>query len=296
MDLRSRILSFLCVFLFVWATTATYQYFQLKKNPLLIKLPDSNSSGLEALEKVNFLRQFSDRFLNYDRDNFWQTQLTLTSLMAPSLRQERKSEVQRMKDVIEKKSFSQRANLISIEFAPNFNWISNYQITTQENGKKEQFQISLHYEMTETERTMENPWGLLIQQIKTQNKSELLNNKNPKTLYLTDHSPLLMNFPCQVENIEVPNDPPIAFKLTTLNTTEVQVFKKRDFSEPILGKALCRSGYFTFQISSSPKENQTALLNFQESDLQKEVIKKKAKKTQEMKTIEEELGFVIEEK
>ena len=103
MDRKSKILSLLCIFLSLWAIAMTYQYLQLKKNPLLIKLPDSHDGGLEALEKVNFLRQFSDRFLNYDRDNFWQTQLTLTSLMAPTLQKERKSEIQRMKEVIEKK-------------------------------------------------------------------------------------------------------------------------------------------------------------------------------------------------
>ena len=126
--LKKQLLLLLTVVSFVWAIVMTIQYYELKKNPLFIHLNDNplpglgNEAGLQKLESIQFLRQFSDKLLNYDSSNFWQTQLTLTNLMGEKLQVERKSEIQRLKKNIEQKNYSQHGELISLQLLKSNIW------------------------------------------------------------------------------------------------------------------------------------------------------------------------------
>jgi hypothetical protein len=295
-----KILVFLNLMLFAWAIVFTNKFYELKKNPVVMT-PTTNLASLDqisSLEKVNFLRQFSDKFLNYNSQNFWQSQLALTSLMGASLQEERKNEIQRLKSAIENKSFAQKSELISIASTNPDNYQAIFDIISEESGKAQNFRIQIHYSIESTTRTIENPWGLIISALKISKQPSIVQDPSAITLSLNHDNPVLLNFPCQVENIEIPNQSALSFKLTTLNTTEVQVIRKNKIDQKLSAKARCRNGFFIFEILPVG-DVQTLFLNFNSNWIKQEHQAKKSNhpkpKSQVQKTVEEELGFVIDE-
>jgi len=287
---------------FIWALASTGGYVQLKNNPRVITLPLESSKELQSpslanIEASNFLRQFLEQYLNYSTETFWQSQMNLAQLMAPSLAEMRMQEIRKSSLKIKQKNISQTGNILKItELSPN-RYLSEIKVIIIENLVIQNIVfLSLIVELTSSDRTIENPWALLVSNIQMQSSAP----KEPAFLgHLQTRRGLtsFLTFPCAIENIENPDDKKIKIKITTMNISEIQLTPLAEIV-PTQLKASCRDQEFQFEISSGQKEH-TLFLNFPASAGQLRFEKNKigSIKTKDIydRTIEKVLGVELDD-
>lgn len=289
----------------IWAATISVLYWQLRSNPRVIAVTTDMSAGdkdrpqsyqVIEMEKVTFLRQYLDRYFTYDSNNFWQSQTSLTFLMSQSLREHRIQEVQRLRDKIQSKSLNQRSTLLSLtQTSENqYHAILSLQISEEQN-KVSQLYVNLDLAIESTERTLENPWGFLITQMNFPKTSPeatpLVSNLN-----LREKAPLVITFPCAIENIEVNPEGVIETKITTLNVSEIQLTAAKKFASPVVMVAFCKDKEYHFSVNS--KETDSDMFRAFTADLaqarKKDSSGKMKGKDIYDKTIENVLGIKVE--
>ena len=289
----------------LWATVATYQYWRLKSNPLVFSLKQdaevgADTKNLDQIERLSFVRQFVDRYVSFEPDNFWQGQTALSFLMASELREKRLQEISRLKEKIIKNNITQRGHILSVE-KDHDHYIVHFLIDLSEGKSTQQLFSSVTLKLGEAPRSLENPWGLVISSLSFSPIEGKPKNIFDGHLYAIKEAPVLLHFPCAVENLEVPPGAPVSVKITTLNVSEIQLFLNQDLAQEMRLKAYCHQKEFAWSLSAPGKEERTQLfIEVPDSAghnrlAQDQSAKKAKKKNAYQKTIEDELGFVIEE-
>lgn len=299
--MRPPTLKFLLVINFFWALTASSLYLHLRSNPRVIALPLEPSSGIHSqsladIEVNNFLRQFLEQYLNYSSQTFWQSQMNLTQLMTRSLAESRIHEIQKSKEKIHSKNISQKGTILKITELAKNKYRSEVKVSLNENSQtKNILFLNLMIELIPSDRTMENPWALLVSDIQIQSSTsqepsflKQLQTRIGRTSFLT--------LPCAIENIENPDDKNLKIKITTMNISEIQL----STSSKILPTKLiasCREQEFQFDLKSDSQEH-TLFLNFPvlagQSRSNKNQLGAKKEKDIYDKTIEKVLGVKLD--
>ena len=255
--MKNRVWPLIALLAIIWALTMTGYAWKLRRQPQVVPvlIDNPNSQGPVAeMEKLTFLRQFLERYFNYDSNNFWQTQTSLAFLMTPDLAEKRVREVSRLRERIQAKNFSQAGFLQGLRMRnQGFEAAVFLQIT--ENQEKKSLATHLEVNLKNTERTLENPWGLLVDRLSFANENSTPNATSAKppesdSLSVRSTTPLVVTFPCALENIRNPLENLLKTKITTLNVSELQITVSRDLETPVSVTASCRDLDFEFQLRS----------------------------------------------
>ena len=303
--MRPHLWKILCGASVIWAVSVSVLYWRLKNNPRVIAVTTDMSGRSESLqnfqlgemEKLTFVRQYLDRYFNYDSNNFWQSQTSLSFLMAQDLREKRIQEVQRLREKIQAKALNQRGQLLSLVQlgVDSYRALLMVQISEEANKNSELF-ISLNLKINNTERTLENPWGLLVTQMDFL-KSSPEKVQPADSLNIKEKTPLVITFPCAIENIESTPESTLETKITTLNVSEIQLTTKSALKAPVAMTAFCKDREYHFSVKSDSQETDL----FRSFTLATSAVRKKdistgkpAKKDIYEKTIENVLGIQLE--
>lgn len=275
--------------------------------------------GFEAFESIAFAREFSERFLTFGSYNFNATQTALAFLLADDARGERLSEIDRLREKIEKRDVNQRAKLLTLVQWPNEPEHFRAELLVEleegagESVVKNQFSTKLEFRIQRAERTAQNPWGFLVSDLKYQPVEAVSATPLTATLLsLRPETSLLVRFPCSIENVELPKGTSIRVKLTTLDISELQMTSSVPLESDQTLKAICRDRIFSLKIHpdaavfSNPLEPRLVLkfLTMDESTSLSEataVSKLRLNKNKSpgekriQKSIEEQLGFIVED-
>ena len=300
--MKTRVLAILLAASLVWAGSVTYLYWQLKNNPRVVAITmDAGKESLQnvqlgEMEKMTFLRQYLERYFNYDSNNFWQSQTSLAFLMSPKLSEERIREVSRLREKIQQKNLSQAGRLLGLKLLPDASYEATVHLRITENAQKNDLYIKTRIRLSSTERTLENPWGLVVSSM--QMSSTPTAPAFSARVHVGSQSPTLLTFPCAIENIENPQETELKIKITTLNISELQITPAKTFTGPATLLASCKGLEFKFDLITEGKEKDL-FLAFPESVgtvRRKETAPGKIhKKDIYEKTIENVLGIELDQ-
>ncbi|WP_347358124.1 hypothetical protein [Bdellovibrio sp.] len=300
--MKTRVLVILLAASLVWAGSVTYLYWQLKNNPRVVAITmDAGKESLQnvqlgEMERMTFLRQYLERYFNYDSNNFWQSQTSLAFLMSPKLSEERIREVSRLREKIQQKNLSQAGRLLSLKQVPDGSYQAELHLRITENAQKNDLYIKTQIRLSNTERTLENPWGLVVSSM--QLSSAPTAPEFTALVRVGSQSPTLLTFPCAIENIENPRESDLKIKITTLNISELQITPTKTFTGPVSLLASCKGLEFKFDLVTEGKEKDL-FVAFPESAgtvRRKEVVPGKVhKKDIYEKTIENVLGIELDQ-
>ncbi|MBV2167080.1 MAG: hypothetical protein KUL82_00120 [Bdellovibrio sp.] len=257
--MKIRVLSGLLALCFLWALSVSVLYWRLKNNPRVVAVtmdPGKDAppnAPLGELEKMTFLRQFLERYFNYDSNNFWQSQTSLAFLMGPQARELRLSEVRRLREKIQRKNLSQLSKLLSLRKRSMDHYEGHLALQITEDREKSDLSITLQMVLEETERTLENPWGLVVREMTFQSSSPTP-PRLPSQIAVATLNPTLLAFPCAITNIENPNEERLKTKITTLNVSELQITPSERLSEPLTLVAACKDLEFKINIAEAQGE------------------------------------------
>lgn len=265
--MKTKVLAALLFLSLLWAGSVSYLYWKLKNNPRVIAI--TTEAGKESLqnmqlgemEKVTFLRQYLDRYFNFDSNNFWQSQTSLAFLMSPQLGETRVREVSRLREKIQQKNLSQLGQLKWLRQKQDGSFDAQVYLQVQEGGdsgegrQKKDLYTSLTLKLQNTERTMENPWGLLVQEMKVNNSSPSANVIS-KEIRVQPSTTTLLTFPCAIENIENSAEQSLQIKITTLNISELQMTPKEELTYPTELVAWCKETEYHLQLVKADTERE----------------------------------------
>ncbi|WP_413584778.1 hypothetical protein [Bdellovibrio sp. HCB274] len=289
----------------IWASVVSVLYWQLKSNPRVIAITTDMSEvtkdqpqnfQLNELEKGTFLRQYLERYFTYDSNSFWQSQTSLTFLMSPQLREKRIAEIQRLREKIQSKSLNQRGWLVSLTQTGSNTYQAQLNLQISEApGRVNLLFVKAVLTLETTERSLENPWGLMIAKLEfPQTSPEAMTLSG--TLTLREKTPLVLTFPCAIENISGQPESTIETKITTLGVSEIQLSSTDKIPAQINMTAYCKDKEYIFNVVAAEKSADvfrafTAELAQQRKDLGTGKPKQKDKYD---KTIENVLGIKVE--
>ncbi len=307
--MRVKILLALLVAVSAWAATVTYSYWKLKNNPRVVAI--TMDAGKEALqnmqmgemEKGTFVRQYLDRYFNFDSNNFWQSQTSLAALMTGSLGEARVKEVSRLREKIQQKNLSQSGQVKSLQQKQDGSYEAVVYIQVQEGSgsssaeasQKKELYSTLHLGLENTERTLENPWGLLVGEM-TVKGSTAKPLPAPEFVRLQEGQATLVTFPCAVESINNPAEQNLKIKITTLSISELQLTPSKGLVLPTVISAICKDVEYKLNLVAGNKERDLYVSIPASAGVlrPKEVAPKPRKKDSYEKTIENVLGIEID--
>ncbi|NUN07476.1 MAG: hypothetical protein HUU57_17155 [Bdellovibrio sp.] len=307
--MRTRILSALLFLVFAWAVTVTYSYWKLKNNPRVVAVTmDPGKETLQnmqmgEMEKGTFVRQYLERYFNFDSNNFWQSQTSLAALMTVHLGEARVKEVGRLREKIQQKNLSQSGQVKSLQQLQDGSYEAVVYIQVQEGSgshsaettPKKELYSTLHLTLENTDRTLENPWGLLVSEMTVQS-SVAKPLPLPESIRLqVGHSTLII-FPCAVENINNPAEQNLQIKITTLNVSELQLTPTEGIVLPTEISAICKDVEYKLNLTAGNKERDLYVSIPASAGIlrPKEVAPKPRKKDSYEKTIENVLGIEVD--
>lgn len=270
--------------------------------------PSEADNAFKDFETVAFAREFAERFASFESESFRSTQTAVSFLLEEAERTRRLEEVDRISEKLLKKSVTQRGRLIRLarksEIEDQFqaDLLVDLLEGAGANPAKSQFRLKLSFAVKRVERTTTNPWGFLIESLQQEVLPVELKTESISSILLRPGSPVLLRFPCVIENVELPKGTPIRVRLTTLDVSELQMRT----SEPLTGehkmRAVCRDRAFRVSLSSDISSTlgpypltsiQSYTLAQAEAAGPTRPIGPRAKTAVE-KSMEEQLGFVIE--
>ncbi|WP_415062536.1 hypothetical protein [Bdellovibrio sp.] len=299
--MKTKVLSALLVLSLLWAFTVSFLYWRLKNNPRVVAVTmDVGKDTLQntllgEMEKTTFLRQYLERYFNYDSNNFWQSQTSLAFLMDPRLREERLREVRRLREKIQQKNLSQLGKLISLKRTSQNHYEGVLSLQITEERLKSDLSVTLEISLVSAERTLENPWGLLVEEMIFK-KSTPTPAQVESRASVEPHSPTLLTFPCAITNIENPDENKLKTKITTLNVSELQITPSEILAQPLVLIALCKDLEFKVEILTAEKEQDLYLsLPLSAGVPKKKEAPKARKRDIYEKTIDKVLGIKFED-
>lgn len=286
----------------LWSATVSVLYWRLKNNPRVVAVTmetakeSLQTQQLAEIEKLTFLRQFLDRYFSFDSNNFWQSQTSLAFLMTPSLGDSRIREVSRLRQKMQQKNLSQLGHLRQLKQTQDGSFEGHIYLQTTENSQKSNVTVLVSLKLQATERTVENPWGLLVQEMNFISSALGEMIITPQVL-VKGQSPTFLTLPCAIENIENPDEKNIKIKITTLNVSELQVTPVQDLKSPVKVTAVCRDLEFEFALVPAQNERTLFATLPQTSGVarKKDHLRPLRKKDIYDKTIENVLGIELEQ-
>lgn len=294
--MKTRAWGALCLALAAWAIFATWKWRSVAAAGAgATASPLFANEAVADLERVAFLRQFADQYLNYDENGYWRNQTALAFLMEPALREKRLRELAEQRGRRRAVGFRQTARLTAIEDAGNARYALHGALEGREGDRAWKFAFRADLRLLEVPRTLENPWGIEVADMKFINADGA--PVNPAGLTMKLRAPVLVAFPCLVENVETPAGLPVRIKITSLQTSEIQFVRTGELERPATVVALCRDRKFALELGAG-NGTPDLFARISERDGKPRVEKAKtARKPKEAyeKTLEKELGFVIEE-
>lgn len=266
--------------------------------------------GFEAFEGITFARDFAERFLSFDSANFRAKQVATAFLMTDVTRSERLAEIDRLSEKIEKRNVVQRARLVTLTRLGKSEdrFRANLEVElvegSGEGAHKNRFTTQLDFAIERTERTSQNTWGFRVKSLSQQVVPEEMGvGKNP-SFSLRPGVPTLLRFPCSIENVELPKGTSVRVKLTTLDISELQLRTMKALEQVQSVRAVCRDRAFTLRLTPEV-ETESDLVVLKTLMMESAVVMPSAeslkaaarnrKKTGVEKSIEDQLGFVVEE-
>ena len=289
----------LVIVLLGWSLTTTFFLIQRQSDHFIAppSTEPQQSERLQTLEKISFIRQFVDQYLTYTSSNFWQTQTALAFLMSKELREERLLEITRLKSRLEQREFGQKSQIQLVTEIGKDLYAIHVRLLISRDGKSERLNSQVKLQLTPIPRSVENPWGLQITALQFQEMTAQ-EIELPSSLAISDQRPLILSFPCSVENFSVGKDLPLQVKIVTMNVSEVQLLLTQKIAGVMDVKAICADSIFPIQLKVAESTN-SLFADMRDRPQQKKNLGKdshiKRKKGPYEKTIEDQMGFIIEE-
>jgi hypothetical protein len=265
--------------------------------------------GFEAFEGISFAREFSERFQSFDAGSFKPTQSATAFLLDDEARSARLAEIDRLAEKIERRDVSQKARLATLLKLPSGEdrFRADLNIDLNEgsgtSATQSHFVTRMEFSIIRTARSEQNPWGFHVHAL-TQAVIQPDSVDTPRlqapVFLLRPNVAILIRFPCSIENVELPKATSIRVKLTTLDISELQMRTETKLNSPQTVRAVCRDRVFTMKIDDEKGED-SSLVVFKALTLTNSTVvtsttkKKKHRKTDFEKSIEDQLGFVVEE-
>lgn len=272
----------------VWALISTGLY--VKETRFSKPKIESPSASLLADSQVGFMKRFVSQYLSYTPDSFRRNQTALAYSLVEPLRSERLKEIERFESKIQEQNLEQSAEVLQInELAGVFSGAAK--VVSGQKVLLTNFRIALS---PAYDSMSGSPF--LIRSLDFSSLEEFKpSDANAQILILGVGKKVVLDFPCAVENIERKKEEPLEIKITTLNVSEIQVLAKNEFPELKL-KANCKDRSFVLTFTTSI-ENQTLyrMINLDSGSKIGSDIGKRPKQSVYKKTLEDELGFVIED-
>lgn len=252
--------------------------------------------GLAALERTAFAKQFQDRLLTYDQTNFTPGQTALTFLMAEPLRQKQLTELSNRARQ-RGREFQQTARLRRLQGEGPDRLRAQGSILGKEGSSSWNLSYQVGLELEPSPRSIENPWGWQVHglEIKT---NEAAHPPRDLRVALAASQPALLAFPCFVQNVHTPKDLPVKIKLTSMNVSEVQLHRTGPLNGALEIEARCADRVFKISLMDAA-ENDLFDLHLQlenEDGLSRSSEQRQRRRGEAyQKTLEDELGFVVED-
>ena len=278
-----------------------------------VAVKPATADGFEAFEGIAFAREFSERFQTFEARTFKVSQIATAFLLDDNSRAQRIGEIERLEDKIVRGEVSQRARLMNLERQPGASESFRADLDVElreglgERGLVSEFKTRLHFDLERVDRTSQNPWGFRVAHL----RQEVIANAAPKApvdinplFHLRVGTAVLVRFPCSIENVELAKGTSVRVKLTTFDISELQLKTEQALSGEQSVKAVCRDHEFKMRVAPEisfdasltvlktlKMENSVPIVSKSELTQKK---KNRAKSGVE-KSIEEQLGFIVEE-
>lgn len=260
----------------------------------------------QDFEIVAFAREFVERLTSFESETFRATQTAASFLMAEDLRRKRLAEVERLGEKIQSRRVVQRGRLMYLTRVSGAEdrFHARVQVDLIEGDGKLQsgYDIGMRFQVKRVARSAQNPWGFLVEVLEQTVATEKLSQESrqeEKLIKIAPSKSVLLRFPCVIENVEIPKGTPLRVRLTTLDISEVQIRSQDVFNGEHVMTATCRDRAFRVRLQGAddPKGELVALkaLTFDDAEsLKAGEATKRRRKTAVERSIEEQLGFVIE--
>lgn len=284
-----------------WALWATWKWKELERNPRLQNITTGAAEvpagkALEEVERSVFVRQLTEKLLQYDSTGFWPNQTAAAFLMSPALREQKLQEINERREKWAKKNFAQQMELMSLKRMDDGIYLMNGILDGREENERWHLSFQLEMRLNEQPRTLENPWGLEVEDLKLSTAPEIP-ALPPLNFQLALDVPGRILFPCLVENVERPKDLPVKIQLSSLNVSELQLTLLKPLNTPAALLVQCQNRSFPLMVAAAAgpadvfrvvqmSEGQDAILRSR---------KEQQRRNPYRRTMEEELGFVVEE-
>lgn len=215
---KVQTLSALLVVAVIWAAVTTTLLFRGS-------LPATKKPLHDAVfEELSFLKQFISQYFTYDSENFWQTQIALTNLMEPKLKERRLKEISLLKDRAASKSFVQAVDILSIRAVGKNAFETTVKVNSFEEQKRTDILVRVAIDLQPYAQSTESPWGFKVQNlvVKSLSASES-NTEQSAALQLMPKMTVTLLFPCAVENVTDLNQESWKYRIITSHTSEIQL-------------------------------------------------------------------------
>lgn len=304
--------------IFFLATTVltTLVLFNVLPRPSFISKNDNDrtaakADGFEAFEGVAFAREFSERFLTFDSRTFKVSQIATAFLLDEENRAKRISDVERLDEKIARGEVSQRARLMTlVKLSGNeehFRADLDVEISegAAQKAAKSEFRTRLEFDLQRVDRSAQNPWGFIVEHLKQEVLNPSVKTEDAASVFmLRPGVATLVRLPCSIENVELPKGTSVRVKLTTFDISELQLKTDVPLGSEQTLRAICRERAFHLKVvpelkigeplvvlKSLKMENAVPVVNAAKA----KSSGKKLPKTGVEKSIEEQLGFIVEE-
>lgn len=281
----------------------------LSRNP--INKNEAHGEGFEIYEGINFAREFSERSQSFEPKTYKISQIATAFLLDDESRARRIAEIDRLEDKIVRGQVMQRGRLISLlkldQATERF--VADLAVElTEGSANVSEFQMRLSFALEHVDRSAQNPWGFRVRDF----KQDVILNENVTAdamgtapfFNLRAGTAVLVRFPCSIENVELPKGTSVRVKLTTFDISELQLKSDSELTSPQTVRAVCKDKSFTMNLlpESQPDQPLTVLRTLTMANAvdiapaaKANVKKPKRAKLGVEKSVEEQLGFVIEE-
>ena len=266
--------------------------------------------GFETFEGIAFAREFSERYLTFDSTSFRNRQLAVAFLLDDQIRPARLAEIERLSEKIENRIVIQKARLVTLtkvgESTDRFRADLDVELMegSGSGAHSSEFSTQLEFSIERTDRNSQNTWGFRVKNLSQKVIPQEKGLGTAPIFALRAGVATLIRFPCSIENVELPKGSSVRVKLTTLDISELQMRTMNPLTTEQSVRAVCRDRAFTMKLR--PDDDLSGdLIVLKTLTMESAVVMPSAealkaaarnrRKTGVEKSIEDQLGFVVEE-